>query len=67
MLQLLAERELKREPGQTPLEFATATKIGAAITITSIYNRVRFGGQQLSAIEAEGIEQLLRELETQAG
>ena len=63
LLQLLARRGVKREPNLTPLEFAGGLDLQPALAITRAYNRVRFGGQQLSDSEAREIERALRELE----
>ena len=65
LLCALGERQLRRAPDQTPLEFAVGTGVNEAITITGLYNRVRFGGLELSAKEAKGIEEMLRKLEAQ--
>ena len=50
----------------TPLEFASGLELQPALRITRAYNRVRFGGEQLSAAEVREIEQTLRELEASA-
>jgi transglutaminase-like putative cysteine protease len=63
---LLARRGLERDGGQTPLEFASDLQLEPALTITRAYNRVRFGGQQLSAAEVRQIEDTLRQLEGRA-
>jgi transglutaminase-like putative cysteine protease len=63
MMRLLEQRGLQRDAFVTPLEFAGATKLTPAISVTRAYNRVRFGGQQLSAREMNDIEEALRQLE----
>lgn len=63
LLAVLARRGTKREPDLTPLEFAGHLDLQPALAITRAYNRVRFGGQQLSSAELQEIEQALRELE----
>ncbi len=63
MLALLAEKGFRREPYQTPLEFAYAVDIPEAVKITEKYNRVRFGEQDLSAEEASEIDLMLSRLE----
>jgi hypothetical protein len=60
---LLAQRGIKREPDLTPLEFASTLDLRPALMITRAYNRVRFGGQQLSAAELREIESTLNQLE----
>ncbi|MBD0373007.1 MAG: DUF3488 domain-containing protein [Pyrinomonadaceae bacterium] len=67
MTALLAERGLRREKNQTPLEFAGATGISDVLRITRAYNRVRYGAQTLSAAEAAEIEQCLTRLEGEVG
>src|SRR6266496_2327004 len=60
---LLEQQGLKREPHQTPLEFALASGVNEARAITNAYNRVRFGEEKLSESERKQIEQLLSRLE----
>ena len=62
MLNSLAEKGFKREPYQTPLEFAYAVELPEAVMITEKYNRVRFGEKDLSADEASEIDSLLSRL-----
>jgi transglutaminase-like putative cysteine protease len=59
----LARQGIKREPHQTPLEFAATVRLPEASSITEAYNRVRYGEEKLSAPEREQIELLLRQLE----
>ena len=54
---------MQRDPDLTPLEFATGLGLQPALTITRAYNRVRFGGEQLSKNEVQEIEQSLERLE----
>lgn len=63
LLALLARRGVKRDPDLTPLEFADTLGLQPALAITRAYNRVRFGGQQLSAAELREIESTLEQLE----
>ena len=63
MTKALAARGLQRAKGETPLEFATTTGIPEALKITRAYNRVRFGEQKLSKVEAEQIEEWLKGME----
>jgi hypothetical protein len=63
MTKTLYARGLKRPAGETPLEFAEASGIPEALKITRAYNRVRFGEQNLSTVEAEQIEAWLRRME----
>ncbi len=60
---ILAKRGLNREPHQTPMEFAFASNMLQAISITEKYNQVRFGNQNLSQKESLEIENWLNELE----
>lgn len=63
LMDLLAQRGLSRLSDQTPLEFASELGSREALTITRLYNRVRFGSQKLSAAELREIDQALRDLE----
>ena len=60
---LLEDRGLSRLSDQTPLEFASNLGSRDALTITRLYNRVRFGSQELSAAEQQEIDQALLDLE----
>ena len=60
---LLARRGVERDSHLTPLEFAGNLDFQPALTITRAYNRVRFGGQPLSAAELRAIDQTLKQLE----
>jgi protein-glutamine gamma-glutamyltransferase len=59
----LAEHGLKRASNQTPLEFAAACERREVLVITNAYNRVRFGGDDLTRQEATEIDSWLRMLE----
>lgn len=63
MTKALAARGLVRAPGETPLEFATTLGVPEALNITRAYNRVRYGDESLSTMEAAQIEEWLREME----
>lgn len=63
MIRILARRGHRREPGQTPLEFAEALGIPEAVALTERYNGIRFGARDLTAADAGEIESLLRRLE----
>lgn len=63
LIRLLEKRGFKREPHQTPMEFAVAIGVNEASAITRAYNRVRFGAEQLSTSERKQIEALLATLE----
>jgi transglutaminase-like putative cysteine protease len=63
LMTLLELRGLKRDANLTPLEFASGLELQPALAITRAYNRVRFGGQQLTNAELREIEQTLSELE----
>jgi hypothetical protein len=63
MMQLLQQRGFQRDAYLTPLEFAGATNLNAALEVTRAYNRVRFGGQELSKREMNEIEESLKKLE----
>jgi transglutaminase-like putative cysteine protease len=63
---LLARRGLLRDAALTPLEFAGQIGSHEAFGITRAYNRVRFGGEQLSPREVSEINQLLGKLEQES-
>ncbi|HZI86105.1 MAG TPA: transglutaminase domain-containing protein, partial [Pyrinomonadaceae bacterium] len=63
LMDLLAQRGLSRLKDQTPLEFASDLGSREALTITKLYNRVRFGSEKLSVAEKSEIDQALRDLE----
>jgi hypothetical protein len=69
LLSAMEQRGLSRGKHLTPMEFANTLGDGQAIQgpalmITRAYNRVRFGGQRLSATEKREIENALTELES---
>ena len=66
LIALLERRGIKREPYQTPLEFAGSVGIPDAVRITEAYNRVRFGVEKLSAKELAEIERNLSEFEQES-
>ena len=59
---LLSKNGFRREPYQTPLEFAYSLEIAEAVNITEKYNRVRFGEKRLSKDEERKIETWLENL-----
>jgi protein-glutamine gamma-glutamyltransferase len=63
LMSAMEQRGLSRDKHLTPLEFANTLGHGPAMMITRAYNRVRFGGQRLSATEKREIEKALLELE----
>jgi transglutaminase-like putative cysteine protease len=63
LMKLLEKRGVRRDPHQTPLEFAAAVGISEAQAITNAYNRVRYGEEKLSTSERKQIEELLSQLE----
>jgi hypothetical protein len=63
LVSAMQQRGLAREKHLTPLEFANTLGPGPATMITRAYNRVRFGGQRLTATEKREIENALTALE----
>ena len=63
LISLMEQRGLSRDRHLTPLEFAQTLKSNEALLVTRAYNRVRFGGQRLSAIEKREVERALFVLE----
>jgi hypothetical protein len=64
MLGLLERAGHKREPHQTPAEFAAGLPLPGVAEITRLYERTRFGDEQLSSGDISRIDALLRELKT---
>jgi len=63
LISLMEQRGVARDQHLTPLEFADSLKSNQALVITRAYNRVRYGGQRLSAMERKEVERALFELE----
>ncbi|HMF56257.1 MAG TPA: DUF3488 and transglutaminase-like domain-containing protein [Pyrinomonadaceae bacterium] len=63
MIHALAAHGVERAPSETPLEFAAASDIPEVMNITRVYNRVRYGGRDLSVRESSAIEEWLLVLE----
>lgn len=64
LTELLAKRGMTRPEYQTPLEFASDLGLREAMTLTRVYNQVRFGGKRLSAAELREVNQVLQMLES---
>jgi hypothetical protein len=62
MLAISRRAGLVKQPDQTPLEFALASGLPPIREITTLYNRVRFGGAQLDETETRRVSDLLVEL-----
>ncbi|MEO6726734.1 MAG: DUF3488 and transglutaminase-like domain-containing protein [Blastocatellia bacterium] len=62
MLRSLERVGHKRDPHQTPQEFAIQLALPPVSEITRLYQRTRFGDESLSEMEAAQVESLLREL-----
>jgi transglutaminase-like putative cysteine protease len=60
---ILAQRGWQRESNLTPLEFARTIGRREPLIVTDVYNRVRFGKQQLSKSELRDLDMLLHSLE----
>ena len=63
LLALMEQRGVLRDQAQTPLEFADKLKSSDVWVITRAYNRVRYGGERLSASEKKEVERALFALE----
>jgi transglutaminase-like putative cysteine protease len=63
LISLMEQRGVARDKHLTPLEFANTLRSNEAMVITRAYNRVRFGGQKLSAVERKEVERALFALE----
>jgi hypothetical protein len=62
MLAIARPAGLVKQPDQTPVEFALASGLSPIRELTTLYNRVRFGGAQLNESETSRVSDLLREL-----
>jgi transglutaminase-like putative cysteine protease len=62
MLAIALRAGLFKQPHQTPIEFAVASGLAPIHEITGLYNRVRFGGEQLNESETRRVSHLLAEL-----
>jgi len=63
LIALLEKQGITREPHQTPLEFSATVGISEAAIVTAVYNRVRFGKEELSPSESRRVEEALTKLE----
>ncbi|HSK63949.1 MAG TPA: DUF3488 and transglutaminase-like domain-containing protein, partial [Pyrinomonadaceae bacterium] len=65
LMQVMEQRGVPRNKDQTPLEFADKLKSTDVMTITRAYNRVRYGGERLSASERQEVARALVLLEAE--
>lgn len=63
LISLMEQRGVSRDKHLTPLEFADTLRSNDVMVITRAYNRVRYGGQKLSATERKEVERALFALE----
>jgi hypothetical protein len=63
LVSLMEQRGVSRDQHLTPLEFADTLRSNDVMVITRAYNRVRYGGQKLSATERKEVERALFALE----
>jgi transglutaminase-like putative cysteine protease len=63
LISLMEQRGVLRDKHLTPLEFADTLRSNEVLVITRAYNRVRYGGQKLSATERKEVERALFALE----
>jgi hypothetical protein len=62
MLAIARRAGLVKQPDQTPIEFALASGLSPIREITTLYNRVRFGGAKLDESETRRVSELLGRL-----
>jgi transglutaminase-like putative cysteine protease len=62
MLAISRRAGMVKQPFQTPVEFAVESGLSPIHEITTLYNRVRFGGAQLDEGETRRVSNLLGEL-----
>ncbi len=63
MIRAMEQRGVHRSPSETPAEFAKVIHTPEASALTAAFERVRYGGEQLSQTEIVEIERCLRHLE----
>jgi hypothetical protein len=63
MLAHLARRGFRRQPAQTPREFARQINLPGVNELTQLYQQARFGHAALSASQIDRVSSLLRELQ----
>jgi transglutaminase-like putative cysteine protease len=63
LISLMEQRGVSRDQHLTPLEFANTLRSNDVMVVTRAYNRVRFGGEKLSATERKEVERALFALE----
>lgn len=66
MTKALAAKGLARREHETPLEFAAGVGTPEVLAVTRAYNRVRYGGQGLSASESLRVEEWLKRIESES-
>ncbi len=64
LLIVLAKKGFERQPHQTPLEFAHEVGLPDVAEITTVYNRVRFGGLEATSEELSDIEARLQAIDS---
>ncbi len=64
LLMLLSKKGFERQPYQTPLEFAYEVGLRDVAEITTVYNRVRFGGHEATSQELSVIEARLQAIDS---
>jgi len=62
MLAIARRAGMVKQPFETPVEFAVASGLAPVRELTTLYNRVRFGGGQLNDGETRRVIELLAEL-----
>jgi len=62
MLAIARRAGMVKQPFETPVEFAVASGLAPVRELTTLYNRVRFGGGQLNDYETGRVIELLAEL-----
>jgi hypothetical protein len=63
MLKHLARRGFRRQPEQTPREFARQVNLPGVNELTQLYQQARFGQTTLSVAQIDRVSNLLRELQ----
>ena len=66
MMKALDARGLRRGGDQTPLEFALAVGNPEVMSVTEAFQRVRYGGRELSETEAAQVERWLERIERES-
>lgn len=67
LLKALERKGLRKEPGETPMEFARRTGLDDAREVTELYHRERYGGEVPTREEMERVREAIGRIKSGAG